>query len=57
MTLNKRGLRLLFDEWLSDFSINARFEVDIDQPEHDTFNVAAQPAKKRIPHPEQDILR
>lgn len=57
MTLDKRGLRLLFDEWLSDFGVDARFEVDIDQPEHDTFDVAAQPAKKRIPHPEQDVLR
>lgn len=56
MTLDKRGLRLLFDEWLSDFGVHDRFEVDIDQPKKNTFNTSAQPAKDRIPHPKQSSL-
>lgn len=53
MTLDKRRLRHLFDEWLSDYGVNDRFEVDI---QGSCFILDHVDGKRRIQHEEQSEL-
>lgn len=53
MTLNKRNVRLMFDEWLSDYGVNDRFEVD---DQSSCFILDHVDGKERIPHEEQSKL-
>jgi len=57
MTLDKKGIRQMVDEWLSDYGVNHRFEISIDDNCKNCFLIEAQRAKKRVPHPTQDRFK
>lgn len=50
MTLDKNAIRRMLEEYFSDFGPDHRFELDLNSR---CFDVVAQEAKRRIPHPKQ----